>query len=90
VQTPWLLGKAKPVRFSRSELLPEDWLPTTTIWAAHVRVFSTTSWEARRGSPYLGRGDVDTDLADLVLLFEIDMVSEAVEGLFLWGGGHLS
>ena len=31
VQSPWPRGNAKPVRFSRRELLPDDWLPTTTI-----------------------------------------------------------
>ena len=31
VQRPWLRGNEKPVMLSSSELLPEDWLPTTTI-----------------------------------------------------------
>jgi hypothetical protein len=81
VQRPWPRGNEKPVMLSSSELLPDDWLPTTTIWACGQ--FWELCWVCVAVSLYLRSGDVDTDLAELVLLLEVDVVTEAVDRLGL-------
>lgn len=80
VQRPWPRGNEKPVMLSSSELLPDDWLPTTTIWRC-----GQFCWESCGCAqlPYLRSGDVDADFAEPVLLLEVDVVAEAVDRLFL-------
>ena len=82
VQRPWPRGNEKPVMLSSSELLPEDWLPTTTIWA-HGQFWELCCFCSVSVYPYLRSGDVDTDLAELVLLLEVDVVAEAIDRLCL-------